>query len=314
MANTFPTLAQSLIIGDQNLADWEASQLALASPFLNALYAQSATHGTNHEWLRELTAPAVGFRNINAGRDVAPGTYEKVTATLEVLSANSIVDKALADAFPRGGPAAFTSRYAFAALRKAFAVAESQIFYGTDEDADGFVGLAEDANYIYKDQEMVVNAGGDTADNCWSAWVINTDIDAVSLILGQDGRISLGNTTEQMVPDSSAKLFPAYVTTQEGWFGLQVASKYDMVRICNLDYDHPLTDGLIYEALSRFPVGRMGMKVIAVNRKAQNQVRSNRTATTTSGADAPIVTEVGGHPLIVTDALVETEAVLTATP
>lgn len=313
MASTYPSLAQSLVISDMNLASWEASQLALSAPFMNALYSQTATRGTVHEFLREITAPSAGFRNVNAGVDTTAGTYEKVTATLEVLSANSITDKALADAHPKGKEA-FNARYAFARLRKAFSVAESQLFYGTANDSDGFTGLSQATGYTYKDDDMVIDAGGDTVNATWSVWVINSSEDACSLILGQDGKINVGDEHVQMIADADGKLYPAYVIPQEGWFGLQIASKYDMARIVNLDFDHPLTDDLIYNALELFPTSREGRKLIVCNKKAQGQLRASRTATNPSGAPAPLVQDVEGHPIIVTDALTVTEAVKTATP
>lgn len=311
MAVTFPTLAQVLTIGDSNLAPYEASNLVQGAPLLGALFAQPASDGTTHKWLRETAAPTVGFRVANAGLDTAPGTYALQTQNLKILSANSYVDKAVADSAKKG-PASIIGKYAMSYLRQALTVAERQLIYGTGNDSDGFTGLAEATGYTLTSGSMVYNAGGDTVNSCSSVWIFDTNESAVSLILGNDGRINIGDTIVQSMDDGSGAQMPVYYTPQEGWLGLQIGSTKDMARICNLDFDHTLTDDMLYEALALFGAYRQGPKLIVMNMNSAKELRGSRTATTPTGAAAPWVRSFEDHTIVITDAITNTEAVVAA--
>jgi hypothetical protein len=65
---------------------------------------------------------------------------------------------------------------------------------------------------------------------------------------------------------------------------------------------------MLYEALALFPASKQP-NMIAMNRQSLKQLRESRTAVNPSGAPAERPTAVDGIPIVVTDALVNTEAV-----
>ena len=134
----------------------------------------------------------------------------------------------------------------------------------------------------------------------------------VQLLWGQDGEISIGDRQIVERAGSSTGRFPAFYHPIVSWCGLKIGSTYSVARVANLTEDSGkgLTDDLIYDALSKFPASRQP-NVIVMNRRSLEQLRSSRTATNATGAPAARPADVDGYPIIVTDAIGNTETLLT---
>lgn len=310
MANVYTTLADLVKINDQNLADLDVSDLLDEAPLLKRLFAQTASNGTEHKYLKQTGEPAVGFRDANDGRENKASADTLVTVTLKILDASFACDKALADAY-RKGRDAYIAREANRHLRAAFKEAEQQIFYGTGNDAAGFAGLATNALFdALADTATVVNAGGTTASTGSSCWLFRTNENACSLITGEDGEMKIGESVVQRVAGATG-FYPAYWTPITAWLGLQLGGVYDIVRIANLTADSGkgLTDALISTAISKFKASG-APNLIACSRRSLRQLQSSRTATNPTGAPAPFPQDSFGIPIVVTDQIVDTETLL----
>src|SRR6185295_9665360 len=101
MSDVNPTLADLVKVNDANLANIEVSDLLQDAPFLAALYAQTASNGTDHKYLKETGAPTVGFRAVNTGRENSSDADTLVTISCSILAASNFVDKALADSYTK---------------------------------------------------------------------------------------------------------------------------------------------------------------------------------------------------------------------
>lgn len=315
MAEDLFSLADLLKINDTSLADIDVSDLRNDAPFMSQILYQPATHGTVHKYTKETGAPVVGFRSANGGRDMDHSEDTEVTATLQILDWSFAIDKALADAYKRGGASAKVAREARRHLRAAMFAYEKQLFNGTiGGDASGFTGFANVLND--SDDAMVVDAGGTTADTASSVWLVRIGDDDIMGILGNDGVFDMGETTtiQKVVnPGTDNKVFPAYYTPGTGYTGLQVGGANSMARICNLTADSGkgLTDDLVAAAIAEFPAGK-GPTHAVMNKRSQEQLRKSRTATNATGTPAPIPEDVFTVPIVVTDAILNTETLLTA--
>lgn len=314
MADSFVTLADLVKLNDMNLADIDVSDLLQEAPLLAVLAAATASNGTNHSYLKETGAPVVGFRALNAGRFNSTDTDTKVEIALQILDASFSCDKAGADAYTKGGAPAYLSRRGRRSLKAAFSGAEKQIIYGTGSDADGFVGLAQATTVdALADTDHVVNAGGTTVNGATSVWLLRSvdDESGVTVITGQEGQIQIGDSTVIKNGDGDGKSYPAYYTPICGWLGLQVGSAYDVVRIVNLTAQEGkgLTDRLLSMAFERFPASKMPTHIV-VSRQSRGQLQRSRTAVNSTGAEAPMPTHYEGVPIITTDSLVNTEALV----
>lgn len=311
MADDLFALADLLVINDLSIADLEITDILDDAPLLKALAADVASNGTLHKYTKETGAPVVGFRAANAGRDLDSSIDTLVTVTLQILDASFLLDAALASAYQRGGPAGLVAREARRHLRAAFFAAEKQIINGVVSDASGFVGLKAATTIDGTGDTMVVNAGGDTADTCSSVYLLRSTPEGndVQVIVGQGGELEIGETVSVQAKDGDGKSYPGLWTPIFSYLGLQVGSAQSVGRICNLDFDHTLTDDMIYQAIAKFPAGRQPTH-IAMNRNSLEKLRDSRTATNATGAPAPRPTEVEGIPIVVTDAILNTEAVV----
>lgn len=315
MADSLLTLADMILLDTPGAADIEVSDLLNMAEIIKRLAATEASNGTTHQYTKEIGAPVVGFRAPNTGRDISKSADELVTITLKILSANTQVDKALADA-KKKGPEWWIGKEAERHLRQAFFEAEKQMLYGTGNDSDGFSGLIDNDSVKYTDSPMVIDAGGSTEDGTTSVWAIVTNDDEtdVTAVMGLDGVIKVGETivTPKVVDD---KQFPTYFTPIEGWMGLQIGSKYSVGRICNLTKQagKGLTDDLLSQLVELFPSNKK-IAMLGMSRQSCGQLQRSRQTYSPTGAPAPLPKDYEDIPIVIAESISNAEAVTEATP
>lgn len=312
MANAFVTTAELLQLADGNISDIDVSELLEEAPMLAVLAAIEASNETSHEWLKKTAAPAAGFRSINDGREVAKATYTKVTQALKLFDASFDIDVGL---LKTSSGDRLMRREAIDHLKVAFTSMEKQILYGAGNDASGFAGFADEPSVKYKDSPMVIDATGTEALGTTSVWAIRTSESAVSAVYGGGGRIEVDDAYPTLRAGSVSGNYDAMRTPVLFWGGCQVATSLDLARICNLSAQtgKGLTDDLLADLIALFPAGR-GPTHLVMNRQSHKQLQQSRTATNATGAPAPFPTEAFGVPIVVTDQISNTEAVVGAEP
>ena len=274
-----------------------------AHPELTAGAARTI-RGVHYKTRVRTALPSVGFRNANEGVAATKPTYESRLVECYILNPRWECDKAVADRYEDGAEA-YIAEDGVAMLEAAMQALASQFYYGTGNDAKGFPGLLA----AYDSTNMVVDAGGTTADTGSSVWAVRFGPREVTWVYGNDGDLALSDVVEERVTDGSGNPFTAYCQEILARPGLQVASVYSIGRIKKLTEDSGkgLTDDLISTLLSKFPVGKRP-EVLFMTRRSLRQLQQSRTATNATGAPAPIPTEAFGVPIQPTDAIVDTEA------
>lgn len=310
-ANNYPTVSD-LVADALNLAPFEVSQVKNQAPVLMNLPAVMSSDGDYHRYAVYTTAPTVAFRSENAGRVLSHSADSITDVALKILDWSFGVDKAVADRWRQGGASAYIAREGLRHLGAAMFKFEQQFFDGTGADAAGFNGLANSSHLNAVADEMVISAGGTTADVQASCYLLRVNPAECAAVFKGDS-FQLGETVVTHLPDNSnpENVFPAYYTPCTSWFAAQTGSMYSAARICNIEdaAGKKLTDDLIYEALSKFPAG-MAPNLIVCNQASLEMLRAARTATNATGAPAPMPTEVTGIPVVTTDALTSTEAII----
>ncbi len=192
------------------------------------------------------------------------------------------------------------------ALKAAFKKLEQQVLNGTDADNDGYEGLKDALPF---GNAYTLDATGSTATTASSIYLLKTGIDDVVSIVGNQGTLTMGDTTVQRVEDGSGKHYSAYYTPIEGYFGLQVGGVKSAARICNVTAQagHTCTDDLIYSGLKLF--SEIQPNMIVMSPRSLEQLRASRTATNATGAPAPRPTEIEGIPIIVSTSVGITDAI-----
>jgi hypothetical protein len=215
-----------LLLNDQNLADIYPNGVLDDAPVIARATAIPASQGgTLHKYIRRYTAAGAGFRELNTGVTNAAETFEDVSCVCKILDASFTRDVMLADAY-RGGRAAYIQRETQAAMKAAMFALEQAVF-GFSLSTQ-FIGLPYFNDYADTDVGQIVSAGGAGGK---SVWLIRWGEDAVSIIAGNEGRITMlwddDNPTVVQVNQADqgvTKPYSAYRVTLAGYFGLQVGS------------------------------------------------------------------------------------------
>jgi hypothetical protein len=307
------TLADLVKINDQNLADINVTDLLEDAPLLARLHAMESSNGTEHKYLKDTTSAGAGFRSLNDGIAVTASAQTLVTLTLKILEASFPLDLAYCTGYAKGVQAAIDHE-GVRKLKAAMSRYEKQIIYGTGTggNADGHAGFADNAGYNHKDDAQVVDAAGTTAGTGSSVWLLRTGPDDVAAVM-KGGNIEWGESVLTMAQGTNGP-YPAYYTPITGWTTVQLGSIYSVVRICNLTEDSGkgLTDDLISKAIAKIPAGKRSNLLLAGSRRSQRQLQDSRTATNPTGEPAPMPESAFGIPFIVTDSILDTEALLAA--
>ena len=315
MAQSYNTLAGLVQWNDMNNAGFETSALFDSAPFLRAFYAQTASNGTLHKYLRQDGASSASFRDALDVITKTASTDTQVTVTLKILGASFYADLALARGY-KDGDDAYLNKELLRSMRQAMFVAEKQIWYGTGNDSKGCAGLIDSAGYDQLSDTMVVNAGGSTSSMQTSCFLIREGEDAASFIIGNNGEFIVEDTPSIVdAAGSSSGTYPAYYVPVEGWAGLQIGSGYDIARIANIDTNDltstsAFTDAHISAARRLFKASAPPTRIV-MNRDAMHVYRNSLKAVKPTGAPAPYPTAIFDIPVTVVDSIVSTEAVET---
>jgi hypothetical protein len=309
MADSYLTVSD-FVADKLDVLQTTTSNILNDAPFVSQLLRLSPSGGgTTHKFTVYTTEPTVGFRSENAGRNMSESADTVTTLTMKILDFSWVVDQATANGWARGSSdliAREGARHLGAALFKW----EKQIFNGTVGvgDSSGHTGFRNSTYLDATTDGMVTSAGGSTANTGSSVYLIRLGQDDVAGVTSDD--FMIGDTVSQMLGAADG-YYPAYVTPASIWTALQMGGAYSVGRIANLTADSGkgLTDTLIATSLMNFPAARMP-NLIVMNRRSLKQLQAARTATNSTGAPAPFPTEAFGIPIIVTDAISSTEALI----
>jgi hypothetical protein len=263
-----------------------------------------------------------------------PGTF--VTQKAAVLKARDVncahldaswsIDDALATQSDWGKDKAYAIE-TLTHLRAAFFTLARQIWYGTNAiagDVNGFPGLYQliggtDPNVSNADLHL--DAGGKGAydqaveneetpvGGLTSVFAVTTGLDGIQIAWGSEGKITEGDVQMQQVTNAAGDKAWHACQQIECWAGLQVTSEFAFGRVYGINKEHPLTDDILYDLLSRFPTGKEPTALF-MNRYALEQLRRSRTAVNATGAPAPRPEDVAGVKIFVTDAIMGNEETL----
>lgn len=319
------SLANMLVLNDQNLSETEVAELLESAPLLMWLASTISSNGEKHSYLAKTGAPTVGYRTVNTGVVASVATRVKRETSLKLLTANSECDQALADLYQYGRDA-FVAMDIRDHLGAALADTEKQILNGSANNSDGYSGIADSLNLTTN--AMVVNAGGTANGTLVTSVYLIRSTDALEdvAVVGKGSgtnpanakiRINLGQTVEVPLTDGSGNRYPGLYTPCEGWLGVQVGSAYSIARLCNITAQagKTLTDTLLAALWAKIPASKRGDKNnwrFVMNGTAQMQLQQSRTATSESGKEADIPENWQGIPFVITDNVVEDETIVAA--
>ena len=269
--------------------------------------------GTSYKIASRVSYPGVGFRAANEGSTPTKSEFENQLIECYILSGAVQADVAVARAY-EDGEQAWKDIESVGVMRQAMIELGSQVIYGTSHQAKGFPGLQ--AIHTAFNAGLVVDAGGTSAGTASSVYGINTDTQGVQLVFGAGTTFELGEWRIENVGTSS--VYPAHVANLTAWVGMQVGSKYSVGRLKDATADSGMgvTDAKLAELLSKYPVGYRPNYWL-MNRRSAYQLQVSRSASTvqngvktSSGSEifAPLPTESNGISIVITDSILNDEA------
>jgi hypothetical protein len=282
-----------------------------SAPLVSRLPISDTADGSStHKYTKYTQAPVVGFRSENAGRDYDHSVDTVVSVSCSILDWSWRVDHAIAQSW-RQGPQDLIAREGLRHLGAALYKLEQQIIYGTDAtlgDSSGFAGFLQSSDLDAVADAMVIDAGGSSVGAQNSVYAVKAGFNDVRLVSPASNGLQVGDT---IVTEANDANYPVYYTPGNALMGLQLGGKYSIGRIANLhpsDSGAQLDDDKISDLLSAFPSG-MAPDFLVMNRDRLKELQQSRTATNPTGAPAPFPNSAFGVPIIVTEALVNSEAV-----
>lgn len=276
--------------------------------------------GTSYHTGIRTGLPTLGFRYANEGQTPTKSTFRQALIEAFIFGGQIEVDKAVALAH-EDGPAALQAIEASGVMQAAMREIGEQIWYGVTNDAKGFPGLKAATPFggtTANADALTINATGTTATTASSVYAVKLGPKDIQLIGGNNKAWELDEfTTQQIVAANSGKL-TAYVAGLTAWIGMQIGNENCVRRILNLTADSGkgLTDALLAQLFATFPVGHFP-DALFMSRRSRSQLQTSRTvvlqATGTIRTNqpniAPLPTEYDGVPIIVTDAILSTDAI-----
>lgn len=255
--------------------------------------------GINYKTFVRTANPTAAFRKANNGAAVTKGTYEERLVECFILDVPWHCDKAIADSY-EDGPEAYIALEASGIVNAAMQRAAAQMWYGAD--ANGFPQIAATSG-------MTVDAGGTTASTGSSVWAVKLGPQGVQWVVGNDGAFELDDPDVQFVNGADGNPMKAYTQSLLVRIGLQVGNLNGVARLKKLTEDSGkgLDDDKLADLISQFPVGYKP-DVLFMSRRSRKQLQQSRTATTPTGAAAPMPVDYDGIPIVATDSIVNTEA------
>jgi hypothetical protein len=279
---------------------------------------------TGHVFTHRTGLPGLTWRNYNQGVAPTKSRTNQITETCGMLNGMSRVDVELANI--NGNAPAFRASEDSAFVQAFHHDLEDALFYSSLATHPGQIhGLSPrfDLTSGTGGEQILLHGSASGADQA-SIWLIVWSPETVFGIVPKGSKAGLQSKDmgEQLVNDAAGNPYRAYVTDWQWKMGLCVKDSRYVCRIANIDTGSNLatTGKLLIDSMIRASEEKVqdlnaGRAAFYVNRKIGTYLRlqalatANATLTVESVAGKP-VTMLGGIPIRRTDALLNTEAVI----
>lgn len=270
--------------------------------------------GTSYKTTLRTGLPTGGFRAFNKGGSRSKSAFAVKDVQVHPYQLQVAVDKQLADAYEDGAEA-LQAIEAIGVMEGAKIQIGRQVIYGISNDELGFPGLKHSIA-----DDMIVDATGSTVAGGSSVYALKFGNQDVQLLFGQGSTFDLSDFRLETAYDNDNKPFVAYVAELTALAGLQVVNPTSVARIKNLTAQEgkTLNDAKIADLLAK-DLWKGTPDVLLMSRRSCRQLQQSRTVVIHSGAGrkptgkheavAPWPTEAFGIPIVVTDSIVNTEAI-----
>lgn len=269
-----------------------------------ALIPADTLTGTSMELTVLSRLPTVSFRNYNEGSDRAKGQFTTRLFQCMPIDTPIQVDRRLAD--KSKDRFRFLENTSFPVMEAVLNHMCSQFWYGTTNDAKGFPGIIAQSNTA---ATHVKDAGGNSY--LTSVWFVSVGRERLEWLFGNNRTITMEDGWKEVtINDDNNKPFPGLENWIHGDVGMRLANKAAAVRIKNIEDDaYKVTDTLLYAGLRLCNDLNINPTHVFMNSRSLHQLRDQRTATSTTGAPAPLPKDFEGIPIVMTPFITNAETI-----
>lgn len=300
----FPTLLDQLKIDRGIGSDIVAEAITQGFRPEMTFIPADTIHGTSIELTVLTGLPTIGFRNLNEGTAGSKANWETRVFQTGIIDQPIQADRRSADTSKDRGR--FLAAQTMPFLEAALNHVARQFWYGTTNDAKGFIGLIAQASSASTHNYDVTGSSVKS-----SVWFLKTGMGNVQWIFGNDGYITMADWKEETLYDADGQAFPGLSNWVKGRPGLRLANKNSAVRIKNIGTANgkTLTDAHMHAGLKLCTDLGMQPDLIIMNSRSREQLRASRTATNATGAPAPIPVDFEGLPIRVSSFISNDETI-----
>lgn len=321
-----PTLLDMVRGQDPNGAQAKVVEaLQKRCPLLSVMTFQEGNLETGHRFVTRTGIPSIGWRRFNEGVAAGKSRKDQITETTGMLEGRSVVDCELAKL--NGNEAAFRASEDMAFTQSFRHEVETGLFYHSTKTApEKFMGLSPrlDLTTGPYGSQIIDWDGSSSGNDQTSIWLIAFSPDTVFGITpkGQPGGLTPHDMGVQMVEDDNGHRFRAYETVWNWKLGLCVKDARYMVRVANIDTsavvgtDVTIITSMInaYHQLQDRQTGRLAWftnRTIGKWLHHQALIKGQYGLTIEQDlVNGGAVTKFMGIPIMETDALLNTESVV----
>lgn len=276
-----------------------------------------ARAGITYKTLSRTSLPGAQFRQVNQGVTGSASTYAQRVHEMYFIDTPLIVDEAIYKG-DDGVTGDILYQEGQGGLQATINLIANQTYYGQAGDgSNGFVGLR---SQLLPTGSGLTAVTASAANNTTTAYGLWLNPQGVNYSVGKYGEIAFPPFQRQFVSTnttaaSSPSGFWAYVSNISCYIGLSVSSLYSVFGITGISLAAPLTDALALTQLIQVPLTRRAGFTWFMNKTAWGSLQKSRTAINYQPAGArsgtpawsPPPLELEGYPIVVTEAITNTE-------
>lgn len=286
--------------------------------------------GTAHQTTIVTGLPQGAWVRYNQGRTPSKSAKVQIRAQTGMIELPIVVDKHLAEKRGASRVDELMAKETMLAIEGMSQQATTALFYENEAtNPERITGLSPHYSTVNTataaSAENVIDCGGTGSDNM-SIWLLDLGEGKISGLLPEGGRTGVQRGGRRLVDIADATgiagaTYEAYKETLTWQLGLVVENWTCGVRLCNIDSSDLVANAgaqadlwvKMIQGIERLPANSTGRKCIVMNRRAKTWLRIqalNKSAyqTTFETVAGKPVTMIDGIPVVVCDALVNTEA------
>lgn len=292
------------------------NDVATDTPLLNMMPCE-VIKGTSIITRHVTSIPKIGPNPLGAGVPVTRSHFKQKRAECHHFGGMIEVQKALAEADPRGKGALIAEEAKLSTGGALFTI-EQNMIYGNAMDPDGMPGILDGiGDHMTISIDPAHNTDATREHGGASVLALRLKPEDITLMFGNAKALNFEPVEKVTTPCETRDGKPGKMTVYQQelsiWCGVTVKSEFSAARLVNESATNPLKDEALADLIALFPASKQPT-VLVMTKKTRARLQKSRAAAMgyqkkTSGQTpyAELPTEYEGIPIVVVDTMLDDE-------